>query len=222
MPTSGGSVDMFSRTEDTWDRSRFPNKVNMPLKRLIIYALLTLEKSLKIWWWWRNSRILEDNINFGISAGPATESSTINCKVQDPASLERTYEQSGHNRKQTNWFSIEEHFGKRQLQKEWVENFKLEGLASDTKLSFLLKCSPTWSQKHLFVCLFVCFLVVVVENSVAFFRFFFFFWSGGLTELVSTFTNSELETVALYFFFMCVSFGLTAGLAAYTWNTLRA
>ena len=77
------------------------------------------------------------------SAGPATESSTINCKVQDPASLERTYEQSGHNRKQTNWFSIEEHFGKRQLQKEWVENLKLEGLASDTKLSFLLKCSPT-------------------------------------------------------------------------------
>ena len=77
------------------------------------------------------------------SAGPATESSTINCKVQDPASLERTYAQSGHNRKQTNWFSTEEHFGKRQLQKEWVENFKLEGLASDTKLSFLLKCSPT-------------------------------------------------------------------------------
>ena len=148
--------------------------------------------------------------------------------MQDPASLERTYEQSGHNRKQTNWFSIEEHFGKRQLQKEWVENFKLEGLASDTKLSFLLKCSPTWSQKHLFVCLFVCFLAVVVEDSKSsngflwFFFFFFFFWSGGLTELVSTFTNSELENVALYFFFMCVSFSLTAGLAAYTWNTLRA
>ena len=66
MPTSGGNVDMFSKTEDTWDRSRFPNKVNMPLKRLITYALLTLEKSLKVWWWWRNSRILEDNINFGI------------------------------------------------------------------------------------------------------------------------------------------------------------
>ena len=179
MPTSGGNVDMFSKTEDTWDRSRFPNKVNMPLKRLIIYALLTLEKSLKVWWWWRNSRILEDNINFGISAGPATESSTINCKVQDPASLERTYEQSGHNRKQTNWFSIEEHFGKRQLQKEWVENLKLEGLASDTKLSFLLKCSPTWSQKHLFVCLFVCFLAVVVEDSKSpngFLWFFFFFF----------------------------------------------
>ena len=66
MPTSGGNVDMFSSTKDTWDRSRFPNKVNIPLKRLIIYVLLKLEKSLKVWSWWRNSRIFEYNINFDI------------------------------------------------------------------------------------------------------------------------------------------------------------
>ena len=108
MPTSGGNVDMFSRTEDTWDRSRFPNKVNIPLKRLIIYALLKLEIHV----------FLKITSILAFSSGPATESSRINCKVQDPATLERTYAQSGHNRKQTNWFSVEENFGKRQLQKE--------------------------------------------------------------------------------------------------------
>lgn len=96
MPTSGGNVDMFSSTKDTWDRSRFPNKINIPLKRLIIYVLLKLENP---------SRFDDDDeihafLNIAsiltFSSGPAIESSTSNCKVQDPASLEKMNTESGH------------------------------------------------------------------------------------------------------------------------------
>ncbi|XP_022805931.1 uncharacterized protein LOC111343054 [Stylophora pistillata] len=82
------------------------------------------------------------------SSGPENESSTTNSEVQNPASLEKKHSQSGHSHKQTNWFSIDKKFGKSELQKERVRNFKLEGLASDTEMSRLPQNSPAGGRGY--------------------------------------------------------------------------